>query len=294
MCLDGILNIGHLSNSRSSRKSALLSPAFVTTLDVQLLSFLTLVTLLLHFDQLTPRNKPRKCEAGLTRSAGTFDKELLINAVLPIATAINSLSPRNKIPKPETAKTRISTMADADTPSAAAAPVPVVFKKRAGKANLKKRAATPPSSGSEYSSEDESGTRVKRRRKGGITTSTSAISKPARDLGKSTQFAGDRSAQITNLDDATKTSNWFHADEAAKAAKSGGGDEEVDRDGTYKGAAAYGNFIQKSKEGGNKTMGPVKAPTNMRMVTLVDFAPDVCKDYKQTGFVSFFSGILLL
>lgn len=171
-------------------------------------------------------------------------------------------------------------MADA-TPAA-----PVIFKKRAGRANLKKRAATPPSaSDSEYSSsEDESGARVKRRRKGGITTSTSAISKSARDLGKSTQFAGDRSAAITNLDDATKTSNWFHADEAAKAGQPQ--DENVEKDGTYKGAKGYGNFIQKNPDKLGKSVGPVKAPTNMRMITLVDFAPDVCKDYKQTGFVS--------
>ncbi|KAG9964609.1 hypothetical protein KCU61_g2621, partial [Aureobasidium melanogenum] len=173
-------------------------------------------------------------------------------------------------------------MADA-TPAA-----PVVFKKRAGRANLKKRAATPPSaSDSEYSSsEDESGARVKRRRKGGITTSTSAISKPARDLGKSTQFAGDRSATITNLDDATKTSNWVHLDEAAKAGQQQQG-ENIEKDGTYKGAKGYGNFIQKNPDKLGKSVGPVKAPTNMRMITLVDFAPDVCKDYKQTGFCGF-------
>ncbi|KAI4761609.1 hypothetical protein E4T52_06196 [Aureobasidium sp. EXF-3400] len=163
---------------------------------------------------------------------------------------------------------------------------PVVFKKRAGRANLKKRAATPPSaSDSDYSSaEDESGARIKRRRKNGITTSSSsAITKPVRDLGKSTQFAGDRSAAITNLDDATKTSNWFHADEAAKAADG----EEVEKDGTYRGAKGYGNFIQKNPDKLGKSVGPVKAPTNMRMITLVDFAPDVCKDYKQTGFCGF-------
>ena len=178
-------------------------------------------------------------------------------------------------------------MADA-TPSA-----PVIFKKRAGRANLKKRAATPPSSASDsdYSSaEDENGTRIKRRRKGGITTSTTAITKPVRDLGKSTQFAGDRSAAITNLDDATKTSNWFHADEAAKDATTAEGD--VEKDGTYKGAKGYGNFIQKNPDKLGKSVGPVKAPTNMRMITLVDFAPDVCKDYKQTGFVSFFQFLL--
>ncbi|KAG9521056.1 hypothetical protein KCV07_g3832, partial [Aureobasidium melanogenum] len=173
-------------------------------------------------------------------------------------------------------------MADA-TPAA-----PVVFKKRAGRANLKKRAATPPSaSDSDYSSsEDESGARVKRRRKGGITTSTSAISKPARDLGKSTQFAGDRSATITNLDDATKTSNWVHLDEAAKAGQAQQ-EENIEKDGTYKGAKGYGNFIQKNPDKLGKSVGPVKAPTNMRMITLVDFAPDVCKDYKQTGFCGF-------
>lgn len=169
-------------------------------------------------------------------------------------------------------------MADA-TPAA-----PVVFKKRAGRANLKKRAATPPSaSDSDYSSsEDESGARVKRRRKGGITSSTSAISKPTRDLGKTTQFAGDRSAAITDLNDATKTSNWVHADESAKTGQQQ--EESVEKDGTYKGAKGYGNFIQKNPD--KKSVGPVKAPSNMRMITLVDFAPDVCKDYKQTGFVS--------
>jgi RING finger protein 113A len=175
-------------------------------------------------------------------------------------------------------------MADA-TP--AATPT-VIFKKRAGRANLKKRAATPPSaSDSDYSSaeDEETGSRIKRRRKAGITTSTSAITKPTRDLGKSTQFAGDRSAAITNLDDATKTSNWFHADEAAKGAAEDG--QEVEKDGTYKGAKGYGNFIQKNPDKLGKSVGPVKAPTNMRMITLVDFAPDVCKDYKQTGFVSF-------
>jgi len=170
----------------------------------------------------------------------------------------------------------------------AAASAPVIFKKRAGRANAKKRAATPPSaSDSDYSSaEDESGARIKRRRKNGITTSTSSAitKKPAATFAKSTQYTGDRTAAITNLDDATKTSNWFHADEAAKAAVDG---EEVEKDGTYKGAKGYGNFIQKNPDKLGKSVGPVKAPTNMRMITLVDFAPDVCKDYKQTGFCGF-------
>ncbi|KAI5210428.1 hypothetical protein E4T39_00151 [Aureobasidium subglaciale] len=171
----------------------------------------------------------------------------------------------------------------------ATAAAPVVFKKRAGRANAKKRVATPPSaSDSEYSSQDESGARIKRRRKGGITTSTSAITKPALNLGKSTQFAGDRSAAVTDLNDATKTSNWVHADDAVKSGQQDGdGQEEVDKNGNYKGAKGYGNFIQKNPDKLGKSVGPVKAPSNMRMITLVDFAPDVCKDYKQTGFCGF-------
>jgi RING finger protein 113A len=31
----------------------------------------------------------------------------------------------------------------------------------------------------------------------------------------------------------------------------------------------------------------VKAPTNIRTITVTDFAPDVCKDYKQTGFCGY-------
>ena len=33
--------------------------------------------------------------------------------------------------------------------------------------------------------------------------------------------------------------------------------------------------------------GPQKSSTNVRTITTTDFAPDVCKDYKQTGFCGF-------
>ncbi|KAL2107198.1 hypothetical protein VUR80DRAFT_5570 [Thermomyces stellatus] len=34
-------------------------------------------------------------------------------------------------------------------------------------------------------------------------------------------------------------------------------------------------------------IGPTQAATNVRMTTMIDYAPDVCKDYKQTGFCGF-------
>lgn len=176
-----------------------------------------------------------------------------------------------------------------------------LFKKRgAKKANLRKRPATPPSASdaSDYSSsDDEQGRRIKRRRKtAGVTASSGAAAKSTTEDLEATKFAADRSALIESTNDATKQSNWF--DENGKdelSAKSLLGttrprpdaDTEAERDGTYKGASSYQSFIQKNPNAPSRQLGPVKAPTNIRTITVTDFAPDVCKDYKQTGFCGF-------
>ncbi|KAF1808527.1 PRP38-domain-containing protein [Eremomyces bilateralis CBS 781.70] len=36
-----------------------------------------------------------------------------------------------------------------------------------------------------------------------------------------------------------------------------------------------------------RQVGPTKSSSNVRMTTYIDFAPDVCKDYKQTGFCGY-------
>lgn len=174
------------------------------------------------------------------------------------------------------------------------------FKKRTAK-NIRKRPATPPpvasDSESGYTSTEDEGRRVKRRKKTAIVTasSNSAPKSLSEDLA-ATKFAADRSAQISETNDATKTSNWF--DESVPDANSLLGtsrnrppkptaDTDTTNDGTYKGASAYQSFIQKNPNAPSRTIGPVKAPTNIRTITVTDFAPDVCKDYKQTGFCGF-------
>ena len=187
------------------------------------------------------------------------------------------------------------------------------FKKRGAK-NIRKRPATPPplaaSSDSEsgYTSTEDEGRRVKRRKKTTaiVTASSNTASKTAAaaaaaatdDLTTS-KFAADRSAQISETNDATKTSNWYDESGGRSDAKSLLGtarnrparSDEVDAaagpDGTYKGAAGYQSFIPKNPNAPSRTVGPVKAPTNIRTITVTDFAPDVCKDYKQTGFCGF-------
>lgn len=188
-----------------------------------------------------------------------------------------------------------------------AAPV-AVFKKRGAKAkaNIRKRPATPPpansdsdSDDSDYSSaEDEQGRKVKRRKKNTGTVKVSSKENPApeKDL-SATVFSADRNPHITDSNDATKQSNWYEEESGgALSAKNLLGSTRTmpkgpqgpqGPDGTYKGLANQTSFIQKNPNAPSKTVGPVKAPTNIRTVTVMDYSPDVCKDYKQTGYCGF-------
>jgi RING finger protein 113A len=175
-----------------------------------------------------------------------------------------------------------------------------IFKKRSakGKSNFRRRAATPPpasesDSDGYTSSEDESGRRVKRRKTntGAVTASSKGNTAAASDL-PSTKYTADRTTTIKSSNDATKQSNWY--DENATDALSSKNLLGTTRtaasdapDGTYKGLANATSFIQKNPNAPTRVVGPVKAPTNIRTITVTDFAPDVCKDYKQTGFCGF-------
>ncbi|PMB64328.1 Pre-mRNA-splicing factor cwc24 [Beauveria bassiana] len=195
-----------------------------------------------------------------------------------------------------------------DTEAAAAAPI-ALFKKRGakGKANIRKRPATPPpaDSDSDYSSsEDESGQRVKRRKKTAVVTASSKAAAGA-GAGKeltASAYTADRSAPLSSANDATKQSNWYdeHAADALSAKTLLGSSSSASLssssaaaaarnapDGTYKGLANQTSFIAKNPDAPQRSVGPIKAATNIRTITVMDFAPDVCKDYKKTGFCGF-------
>lgn len=65
--------------------------------------------------------------------------------------------------------------------------------------------------------------------------------------------------------------------------------EIVTDDGLYRGASAYLPTINKTRETLDKKMksGPIKATSHVRTITLMDYQPDVCKDYKETGFCGY-------
>ena len=179
----------------------------------------------------------------------------------------------------------------------------ISFKKRSAKAksNVRKRPATPPPASDSddsgfTSSEDESGHRVKRRRtRGGVTATSSSTNRtlqPQETEAESTSVIGAPTV-LKPRDDATRTSHWHDVDAAtakellgnSRANRSG---TQTEPDGTYKGNANYTSFIQKNPDRmTNRTVGPVKGSSNVRTITVTDFAPDVCKDWKKSGHCGF-------
>jgi len=64
--------------------------------------------------------------------------------------------------------------------------------------------------------------------------------------------------------------------------------EDRPEDGLYHGAASYKQHIKKDKEIPKAMrVGPQKSNNTIRTVTIVDFQPDVCKDYKGMHFHCF-------
>ncbi|KAI8993940.1 hypothetical protein BD414DRAFT_527889 [Trametes punicea] len=74
-----------------------------------------------------------------------------------------------------------------------------------------------------------------------------------------------------------------------KSEKKDDEDEDVPDDGMYHGQKAYQSHIKKNKEVPKAMrIGPQRSNNStIRTVTIVDYQPDVCKDYKETGYCGF-------
>ncbi|CDO69178.1 hypothetical protein BN946_scf185042.g80 [Trametes cinnabarina] len=74
-----------------------------------------------------------------------------------------------------------------------------------------------------------------------------------------------------------------------RSEKKGEDDEEVPDDGMYHGQKGYTSHIKKNKEVPKAMrVGPQRSNNStIRTVTIVDYQPDVCKDYKETGYCGF-------
>lgn len=69
--------------------------------------------------------------------------------------------------------------------------------------------------------------------------------------------------------------------------------EGKEDDKVYRGLNNYTKFFKKrdtaagNAGSGANSVGPMRAPTNIRSTVRWDYQPDICKDYKETGFCGF-------
>ncbi|PVU94087.1 hypothetical protein BB561_002801 [Smittium simulii] len=71
-------------------------------------------------------------------------------------------------------------------------------------------------------------------------------------------------------------------------------DNNEERTGEYLGASAYRSFAPQlqgehnaKKKNTTSKFGPMRASQNIRVTSVIDYQPDVCKDYKETGFCGY-------
>jgi RING finger protein 113A len=164
------------------------------------------------------------------------------------------------------------------------APV-VKFKKRGAKAAPRKAAPPPPQSDSDFSSgseaEGEDGRVVKRRKVNGHALKAStADQKINTEVEGTTRYEANREAVIEANNDATKQTNWYEEkkDDALSS---------KNLLGSTRSKPQQPPLIEKNPDAPQRQVGPQKSSTNVRTITITDYTPDVCKDYKQTGFCGF-------
>ena len=195
-----------------------------------------------------------------------------------------------------------------------------VFKKfsRPGGANRRRRADTPSDKSSSDSDSDSNTAVFKREKKvkGGLTQASNTFKKRAK-VASSSDDSDEDAAGSNRLGVAFKGTG------TEKAGPSDGGatavnemDTELDRDAravferaqkvneerkekdeaafndkVYKGINNYAKYIEKKDSAGGSaakmSTGPQRAPAHIRSTVRWDYAPDICKDYKETGFCGF-------
>ncbi|SPO26231.1 probable Pre-mRNA-splicing factor CWC24 [Ustilago trichophora] len=102
-----------------------------------------------------------------------------------------------------------------------------------------------------------------------------------------TRTINDSLQKIRN--DATKHSDW-DLDTASSTSKDATPSTSSNADGLYRGSKSYTSYITARDDGTSSKMrsrGPIRQTTTVRTTSLMDYQPDICKDYKETGYCGF-------
>jgi len=190
---------------------------------------------------------------------------------------------------------------------ASAEPVNVPFFKKKGKARpatTRKRSTSPPASTQPVASSSKSQVvHPSRKATGNLLSAGTKRTASKRDEDDEL----DEDAPVREGPDVKWTAKGSHmnaaleiiaGDEAAEILAKRQRKEKLDRgeisdedgpdDGKYHGQSKYRTHVKKSKEIPKAMrVGPQRNTSTIRTVTIVDYQPDVCKDYKETGYCGF-------
>jgi len=194
----------------------------------------------------------------------------------------------------------------ARTMSSESAPIVPFFKKKARPTNARKRDASPTSASTGAAGPSSS-------------EPTSEVIVPVRKTAANPLIQGTKKRKLGALDDSTADDSTEFDDDRGPDVKwkaSGNHTEAAERerqilegedaefllkrqrrevededrldDGMYHGSSSYKQHIKKEKEIPKAMrVGPQKSNSTIRTVTIMDYQPDVCKDYKETGYCGF-------
>ena len=197
-----------------------------------------------------------------------------------------------------------------DAAHAAAAAAPVGFAKRRNRGSIRKRATDDggeAADGGAAGGDGDGGGGVVRG-KASKQSSSMAFSTKRGDRAEVFAFESSNAVQQARDGGATATNEQETAHDRDSRAlreqvlrqvgsgEDGGGGAPVSGgdDGAYRGLNNYRDYTAGFRrehtwgaEKGAGTHGPLRAATNVRMTVRVDYQPDICKDYKETGYCGF-------
>lgn len=89
------------------------------------------------------------------------------------------------------------------------------------------------------------------------------------------QYAATKTANTDKMSDATRyDTEWLLQTEEQERSKKSKASKEDDK-------------VDKKSINSKMQRGPIRAPANLRVTARFDYQPDVCKDYKETGFCGY-------
>ncbi|PKI83552.1 N-terminal methionine N(alpha)-acetyltransferase NatE [Malassezia vespertilionis] len=166
----------------------------------------------------------------------------------------------------------------------------VVFKKksRAGARNVRKRDTG--ALEEEASAEKLSSAVVTKKKRVDVGAEARPLDRfGARTVHAAASASGSAMNDNQNQRDSTRHTDWDLETEFTRELGESKSKASND-DGKYRGMSSYSKYTEERDDGSSakfKAKGPIRAPTNVRTITVVDYQPDVCKDYKETGYCGF-------